>query len=198
MLRDQVTPYSSMKGDYCPTDAYSTEKAYPGDESRDNYARWCTMGVKNCRNKFCELHGKACKNECAAPAVAKKAVGRIDEGGVEAMAVGREEAGIDKGLAAKLCYGNMHSDLKEKICKGGCVTEAHAEQLMQHFKDHGMKENRVFCTPEITKEARGELTRANTEGVSVVADTAPAIKEGYRVEPFQRRYKRGAIRGMQI
>jgi hypothetical protein len=108
----------------------------------------------------------------------------------------------------------MHSDLREKICEGGCVNNEHAKKLMQHFVDHGMKENRVFCTPQINKELRGELTRA--ADVSVGTETAipaadepilmedtnavaiPAVKEGYRVEPFQRRYKRGAIRGMQI
>jgi len=104
----------------------------------------------------------------------------------------RNDGGISRQEAAALCYGNMHPDLKDKVCNGGCLGLEHAERLVKHFVDQGMKENRVYCTPQINSEIRAEAQRY------LRPDNVSAKKEGYRVEPFQRRYKQGAIRGIQI
>lgn len=124
-----------------------------------------------------------------APAKAETAVGVMEEVG----------SNFDTRTAAALCYGNMHEDLKQTLCdKGMCHTEAHVEALVDHWKMRGSteKENRIFCTPEITKQFKAEMGVGETAVAVPPPDTAVAVatnKEMYRIG-----YNPKTIRGMQI
>lgn len=151
----------------CVMDKYDESIEYPGEG--DNQTRWCRLGVKNCKDKFCSKFAQDCKKECAQ--------------GVTTEVVSEKKArgsGFDMDTSTYLCYGNMHEDLKQNICDNGmCHTKTHMKSLMKHWKEHGMGEGRTLCTPEITKKLSGGGGNITTEM--------------YRIG-----YNPKTIRGMQI
>jgi len=90
------------------------------------------------------------KAGCPPLGEAKGSIGdSIGDGLSEGRAVGNVTGsigGLGEVHKAVLCYGNRHKDLMDAMCGGNVCTEPEqADKLMDHWMNHGHKEDRVWC-----------------------------------------------------